>query len=59
LHVAQASIPLQRREDFAVVGVQFHGLADPDGSIITNWQVMPNIEVIEADYATTCSAPRP
>jgi hypothetical protein len=56
LHIAQSTVPLQGREDFAVVGIQFHDLADPDGWYIVKQQVMPNSLALEADYATTCPA---
>jgi hypothetical protein len=56
LHIAQSTVPLQGSEDFTVVGIQFHGLADPDGVIIFSWQIMPIFTILEADYATTCPA---
>jgi hypothetical protein len=59
LHIAQATVPLQCGENLAVVGIQFHGLADPDGTKVKDWQIMPRLVVLEANYATTCPALAP
>jgi hypothetical protein len=44
LYIAQTAIPLQRCENLAVVGIEFHDLADPDGVLLLQWQIMPTPE---------------